>query len=138
MAENTRTSPELRTHFALGLFEGLLAGVAATIIFYRAMKPTRAGFSKPSNAEGGAISSFREHGKEILLKRESGETGGDPGQLVTANADHARPQFERPGGAPGPETQGEVLARPGTSGQPLPNGDASKPVQPASRTLRIS
>jgi hypothetical protein len=137
MAENIDGSREFRLHFGIGFFEGLFAGITATILF-RAMMPAKPMSAQATNQAGGVVSSFREHGSEIQLKRESGEHAGDPGLLVTAEADQAKPKFERPGGSPGPNGKGEVLERPGYPGQLLPNGDASKPVQPVSRTLKMS
>jgi hypothetical protein len=134
MAENIDGSREFRLHFGLGFFEGFFAGIAAAILV-RAMTSGKSDPSRVSNGAGSPISSFREHGSELQLKRKSGEHAGDPSQLVTVSADQAKPQFERPGGAPGPNGKGEVLERPGYPGQILPKRDASKPIQPVSRII---
>lgn len=138
MAEQVSTSRDSRLQYMLGLFEGLIAGIGFMIMFHRIISPAKATVKETSEVVGKAISAFREHGTEIPLKRESGEAAGDPAQLVTANADQTKTQFERAGGSPGPNARGEVLDRPGHPGQPMPRGDASEPVQPSPRSIKIS
>lgn len=124
--------------FMLGLFEGLFAGIGVMIVFHRMLAPVKASVNQSIKVAERAASTFRQYGAEIPLKRESGETAADPSQLVTANAGQARTYFERSGGSPGPDLQGEILERPGHPGQPMPERDASKPVHPSSRTVKIS
>lgn len=138
MAEEVRTVRDCRLQYTLGLFEGLIAGIGFMIMFHRVIPPAKATVAKTSEVVDKTVSTFRNYGTDIPLKRESGETAGDPSQLVAANAGESRTQFERMAGAPGATIRGEVLERPGHPGQPMPDSDASKPVQPASRSIKIS
>lgn len=147
MANQEQSHRELHLRFALGLAEGFIAGVATCLAVRRFATskrqsstplPERRRLRAQGSLQGAPSGSdFRDYRTDIPLKRESGETAGNPRDLVSISALQAKTDFSRAAGAPGSKERSEVLERPGQPGQALTHTDASQPVQPAGRSLKI-
>jgi hypothetical protein len=148
MANQEQSHRELYLRFALGLAEGFVAGVATCLALQRLAThkrqssvtvPERRRMRAQASLQGApAGSNFRDYRTDIPLKRESGETAGDPGDLLSISALQAKTDFSHATGAPGSKESAEVLERPGLPGQALTHTDAAQPVKPAGRSLKIS
>ena len=89
-----------------------------------------------ANSEPG----FRNHSREISLRREASENAGDPTRLspvVPTGEVVAQISIERRGGAPGPNSAPEMLEIPGRHGQIIDHSDAAQSVRSAARTHKV-
>jgi hypothetical protein len=62
MVEKVGIQSEEQLYFTVGFFEGLLAGMVATIMFYRVVSPLKAALGRTPDTSGKTASSFRQYG----------------------------------------------------------------------------
>jgi hypothetical protein len=121
--------------FAAGSLFGLIAAAYARGDFKRLLSVV------PESALPAPepVHTFREHARELEMRREASENAGDPSRLSPAIAAGSAPvAFERSSGSPGPSSTPETLEVPGRPGRPIDHSDAARPVHSALRTQNVS
>jgi hypothetical protein len=117
-----------------GLATGILTGVVASFwlqILYPRNKQTSAHTMLNKDQQSPA----EKAGLQFVSRRDSPESAGDPTAVTSPTS--ATSFDVRPGGAPGPRQQGELLNTPGRPGQQIDHADSSQGVQVSSRTLNL-
>lgn len=135
MAEHAETV-EFWKGVVVGTLFGLVAAAYARGDLRRLFTITVDASSPVGNPKAG----FRDHARDLDLRRESAENAGDPTRLSPATPGVPAPQsisIERPGGTPGPSSVPEVLEVPGRHGQLIDHSDAAQSVRSAARTHKI-
>jgi hypothetical protein len=125
-----------RVDFWRGFVAGTLAGMAvAAFSQYDLWRKLTTPLAAPAKER--LRNDFREHAPEIAMHRETSESAGDPSRLTPARATNSVMPFVRPGGAPGPVDEPEVLDAPGRPGQSIDHSDPARSVTAASRSLNL-
>jgi hypothetical protein len=136
MAEHAETV-EFWKGIVIGTLFGLVAAAHARGDLRRLFTVAANGNSPTDSPKSG----FRDHARELDLRREASENAGDPTRLspvTPAGSESPRAiSIERAGGAPGPSSVAEVLEVPGRPGQLIDHSDAAHAVRSAARTHKI-
>jgi len=136
MAEHAETV-EFWKGVVVGTLFGLVAAAYARGDLRRLFTVAPSVDAMSTNPEHG----FRDHSRDISLRREASENAGDPTRLspVVPASRQAPPtiSIERGGGAPGPNSAPEMLEIPGRHGQLIDHSDAAQSVRSAARTHKV-
>ena len=135
MAEHAETV-EFWKGIVIGTLFGLVAAAYARGDLRRLFTVTAEASSPADSPKTG----FRDHARDLDLRRESAENAGDPTRLSPATPGIPAPKsisIERLGGAPGPSSAPEVLEVPGCHGQLIDHSDAAQSVRSSARTHKI-
>lgn len=138
MAEHTE-HVDFWKGFAAGSLVGLVAAAYARGDFKRLLS-----FAPPCEPQAPeSAHTFRQHSRDLKMRREASENAGDPTRLspaVTDGQSAAESQpvtIQRPSGNPGPASAVEILEVPGQPGHPLDHSDSAQRVQSALRTHNV-
>lgn len=118
------------TALAVGFFAGAAAGALLYAVLNEAGPRTEQADADTLMRRGQRPPSEKA-GYSFVSKRDSAESGGSASLIPGTD-------FNRSGGAPGPDSQGERLTMPGRPGQSLDHGDSSQTVRSARRTPEVN
>lgn len=128
-----------RVDFLKGLITGATAGIGIAVLL-------RTGFARsisaalqksPPNRASGWNSEYPQRARDLILRRELPERGGNPASLSPEKSDDLTTSFERPSGAPGSPAGAEHIGVPGRPGETSDYSDSSQGVRPAGRAIHV-